>query len=97
MDVIDDQPGGWFLLRDGAHHYLDVNVHLPLVDTSILLQLDDVEEAELILGRPFVDYLAAKVNFWSDRYQSRNVTGPRADEAHQAIMRWIGSGRTRST
>lgn len=97
MDVIDHQPGGWFLLRDGAHHYLDVNVHQPMVGTSILLQLDADEETELILGRPFVEYLAARINYWSGQYQARNVTGPVAEEADRAIRRWLGSGRTGST
>ena len=89
MEVTDHQPGGWYLLRDGAHHYLDVNVHLPLVDTSILIQLNEEEETESILGRVYIDYLAARVNYWSSQYQARNITGPVAKEAHQAIMRWL--------
>ena len=89
VEVVDHQPDGWYLLEDADGHYLDVHCSLPLVDVSILVRLDAAEEAELIgLGRTFVDYFAAKINHWSDRYSSRVVEGEVAREAQAAIARW---------
>jgi len=89
VEVLDHQPGGWYLLKDADCHYLDIHYSLPLVDTSILVRLDADEEAELRgLGRTFVEYFAAKVNHWSDRYRSRAVEGAVANEAAAAIARW---------
>jgi hypothetical protein len=86
MEVVDHQPHGWFLLRDGERYFLDVNARLPLVDISIFLELDGEERAEYVaLGRTFVEYLAAKVSHWPSRYRSRDVTGPLAQAAAQAI------------
>jgi hypothetical protein len=89
VEVLEYQSGGWFLLSEGDHHYLDVNCRLPLVDTSILLRLDEDEEAELrALGRTFVEYLAAKVSYWPDRYQERAMGGELAAEVNAAVARW---------
>ena len=91
MEVVDHQPGGWYLLSRAGRHYLDVHCSLPLVDASLLLRLDEEEEAELrALGRTFVAYLAAKVGHWSDRYRARAVEGAIAAEADAAIARWQG-------
>jgi len=60
------------------------------VSFSVLLQLDDEEESEYIgLGRTFIDYLAAKVAYWPERYRSRNIKGALADEMHEAVMTWL--------
>lgn len=89
MEVVDHQPHGWYLLCDGDRYFLDVNCRLPLVDISILLQLDETERAEYhALGRVFVEYLAAKVSYWPDRYRSRNITGPLAQAESKAIGDW---------
>jgi hypothetical protein len=91
VEVVDHQPHGWFLLRDGERYFLDVNCHLPFVDISILVELDDEERTEhRALGRTFVEYLAAKVSHWPDRYRSRDITGPLAQAAQQAIERSSG-------
>lgn len=89
MEVILSEPASWYLLRAGEHHYFDVNCTEPLVSFSILLKFDDDEEAEYhALGRTFLQYFAAKVNYWSSRYWSRNITGALAEDAHQAAMSW---------
>ena len=59
------------------------------VSFSILMQLDDAEATEYTeLGRVFLDYLAAKVSFRPTRYWSRNLTGPLAEEAREAVTNW---------
>jgi hypothetical protein len=94
VEVVEHQPGGWFLLTDGDHHYLDVNCSLPLVDTTILLRLDEDEDAELrALGRPFVESFAAKVNHWSGRYRERHVGGDTGERAADALTRYLRAER----
>jgi hypothetical protein len=89
VDVVECRPGSWYLLTEGGHHYLDVQCGLPLVDISMLVRLDEGEESEFsALGRTFLDYLAAKVSYWSGRYRSRAIEGELADEARTAIVRW---------
>jgi len=90
MEVVDHQAGGWFLLKDAGCHYLDVNCPRPMVDTSILLRLDEEEEAELHgLGRIAVDYLATKIAYWPERFSSRTITrGDVLTEVGAAIARW---------
>ena len=89
MEVLYYVKGGWCLLREGEHHYLDVNCHLPMVDVSILLRLEPDEEVELhALGNVFTDYLAAKVAYWTDRYWSRNLTGEISSRVTAAIVQW---------
>jgi hypothetical protein len=87
------EPAGWFLVEDvddvedGKRHYLDVNCNRSAVGFSILVQLTDEEEAELHgLGRTFVSYLAAKIAYWPDRYQPRDITGPIAKKVTEAEL-----------
>ncbi|MFF5289213.1 hypothetical protein [Paractinoplanes globisporus] len=89
MEVQDQVDGGWFLLREGNHHYLAVNCHLPLVDISLLIRLEPDEETELhALGRTFADYLAAKVAYWPDRYRPRDLDRELGAEVDAAVARW---------
>jgi len=91
VEVVGHRTGGWYLLRAEGRHYLDVNCHLPLVDISLLVRLDPDEETEMqALGRTFVDYLAAKISHWPDRYRSRTVEGEPAERARAAIARFAG-------
>ena len=83
------EPAAWFLLRDGDRHYLDVNCSQSAVSFSILVQLTDDEETERrALGRTFVDYLAAKVAYWPDRFRSRDLSRSLAAEVNAAVARW---------
>jgi hypothetical protein len=89
VEVLEHQAGAWFLLVEDGRHYLDVNCALPLVTVDIVLALDPGEEAELhALGRTFVEYLAAKVAYWPDRYRSRDLTSKIDAEVSAAISRW---------
>jgi hypothetical protein len=91
VEVVGHRAGGWYLLRADGRHYLDVNCHLPLIDISLLVRLDPAEEIEMrALGDTFVDYLAAKINYWPDRYRSRAVEGELAERANAAIARFTG-------
>lgn len=90
MEVTDHQPHAWFLLEDAGHHYLDVNCHLPMVDISILLRLDEDEEAGLRgRGHAFADQLASTVADSPDRFSPRNVgRGDLSTEVSAAIAGW---------
>ncbi|MEP7023846.1 MAG: hypothetical protein ABJB47_08565, partial [Actinomycetota bacterium] len=89
MEVVGSAPAAWFWLRDGEHQYVDVNCSQSAVSFSILLRLDDGEAAELhALGTVFLDYFAAKVSYWPDRFWPRNITGPLAAQAHEAVISW---------
>lgn len=93
MEVVDYVERGWFLLREGEHHYLTVNCHLPLVDVSITLRLSPEEEVELhALGHVFADYFAAKIAYWTDRYWSRNLNGEISTQITAAIVTWRAAG-----
>ena len=89
VEIEDYVEGGWFLLREGDHHYLTVNCHLPLVDVSITLRLDPEEEVELhALGHVYTDYLASKIAYWTDRYWVRNLNGDISAEVTATIVKW---------
>jgi hypothetical protein len=89
VDVLEHQAGGWFLLVEDGRHYLDVNCSLPMVSVDIILRLDADEEAELhALGRTFVDYLAAKVAYWPDRYRARDLSREINADVGAAVERW---------
>jgi hypothetical protein len=93
MNVVDHQPGGWFLLEDAGQHYIDVNCSQSAVGFSLLLRLDDDENAKLrARGRAFADEFAEEVSYRSSRYQSRAIQGAVAAKAHVAIDRWLRPG-----
>ncbi|MFI5897073.1 hypothetical protein ACIA5D_43985 [Actinoplanes sp. NPDC051513] len=76
MDVVAYEPHARFLLAEGDDLFLDVNVHLPLVDTSIMVRLEAGErqryEAE---GRAFADALATAIAQSPDSYRERALPG----------------------
>jgi len=93
VEVVDYVERGWFLLREGEHHYLTVNCHLPLADVSITLRLSPEEEAELhALGHVFAAYFAAKIAYWTDRYWPRNLNGAISTQITDAIVTWRAGG-----
>ncbi|WP_433382128.1 hypothetical protein ACQPZX_18360 [Actinoplanes sp. CA-142083] len=76
MDVVAYEPHAWFLLAQGDDLYLDVNVHLPAVDTSIMVRLEAGErERYSSEGRAFVDALATAIAQSPDSYRERALPG----------------------
>jgi hypothetical protein len=89
VEVVQHEPASWYLLREDGHHYFDINCSQSASSFSILLQFNEDEESEYhALGRIFLDYLAAKVSYWSSRYWSRNLIGVLAEGAHEAEANW---------
>lgn len=89
MKVVLSEPAAWYLLVEDGQQYLDINCAQSAVSFSILLRLDDAEQAELHgLGRVFLDYFAAKVCYWPSRYQSRTITGALEARVSEAVAAW---------
>jgi hypothetical protein len=92
VQVVQGEPAVWYLLREGRHHYLDINCMYSPVSFSILLQLDATEVTEYeALGRIFLDFLASEVSFRPIRYWSRDLTGTLAERAREAVTNWKGA------
>jgi hypothetical protein len=92
MQVIAHAPAAWFLLKDetasGAAYYLDVNCSQSAAGFSLLIALDAAEYAEYhALGRVYIEYLAARVNYHAGQYAARDVRGPLARAANEAIAK----------
>ena len=89
MEVVDQEPGAWFLLREGESFFLDANCDVSAVGFTILLRLTEEERDEYrIIGRAYIQYLAARVQNWPERYATRNIAGTDAARVHEAIMDW---------
>lgn len=79
MKVVAHGLNGWYLLEDGACYFLLARCSQSPVDFELLIQLDPLEYREYhALGRVYIEYLAARVNYWSRDYRSRNLTERRA-------------------
>jgi len=89
VEVIQYEPASWYLLREGGNHYLDINCTQSAVSFSILLQFNDEEESRYnAQGRMFLEYLASEVSYQPSRYWSRNLIGPLAEGAGEAVANW---------
>jgi hypothetical protein len=76
MDIVAHEPHAWFLLAEGVELYLDVNCHLPAVDISIMVRLDDGERERYAReGRTFVDELATAIAQSPAKYRERALPG----------------------
>ncbi|RZL68080.1 MAG: hypothetical protein EOP77_02535 [Variovorax sp.] len=82
MDIIDCEPHGWFLLKDGSDLLLDVNCSYSAVSFEMVVRLTSAEaKAYRVEGRPFVSRLAETTQLDTlTKFRSRNVAaevGPR--------------------
>ncbi|GAA1831680.1 hypothetical protein GCM10009772_06740 [Pseudonocardia alni subsp. carboxydivorans] len=96
MQVVDQEPHAWFLLRDDAGTYLDVNCSHGPVGYSVLLELDDDERRALDEGgRSYLDDLAATVAYRvRSPYRDRDLTRARGHEVTAAVAAWRSGGAT---
>lgn len=86
---MDHSPHFWFLLREGADYYLDVNCGQGAVGLSVLLKLSVAECAEYHgLGRVFIDGFAARVADGSRGYMDRDLSSSLGDEVSAAVSRF---------
>jgi len=95
MEVIDAEPHGWFLLRDGDDLLLDVNASHSAVGFDMVVRLTPTEvQAHAAEGRPFVSRLAEAVQRRAlTEFAGRNV----AAEVGPAVLAAIRAARGRKT
>ena len=87
MRVLLGEPAGWYLLEDNGELYLDVNCNQSAVGFDITVRLDPAERAAFAeRGRAFAAGLAGQIAYSPRAYWPRNITGPRQDQIHEAIM-----------
>jgi hypothetical protein len=93
LHVIDHHPAAWFLLGDRERApeecFLDVRCSSAngLSEFSLLVQLSETEHEEhRALGRVAIEYLAAKIAYWPDRYRDRDLTASLGSAVHEAVM-----------
>ena len=93
MEIIDSEPHGWFLLRDGNDFLLDVNCSYSAVSFDMVVRLTSAEvQAYGVEGRPFVSRLADTVqNEALTEFRSRNVAGEVGPRVLAAIIAERGS------
>lgn len=97
MEVILNEPGGWYLLKKESAYYIDVNCEASFASFTLMVQLTSDEYTEYhALGRTFLQYFAAKINYWSSRYRERNITGPLQDEGLEAMLAWNAKHTSKS-
>ena len=92
LDVKEFHPRVWFLLGDqdrGEDWYLDVNCDMGAVGFSLLVKLSETEREEhRVIGRVFVEYLAARIAAWPEQYRDRDLTREMGHEVTGAIVKF---------
>ena len=91
--VREPPPGGfapdmWHYLEDSDGSYLYVNCEQSAASFPVIIRFNAEECAEYHeLGWTFLQYLAAKINYWPSRYSARKVNAVLQAEAEAAIRR----------
>jgi len=101
MTVIDHEPSGWFLVRDGMRLLLDVNCSHSAVSHQFLMQLNDVErDAYAARGHEFLSELAEKVQAsapgvigTASPYRARNLGGADSTRVDAVTIAWLKERR----
>jgi len=101
MTVIDHEPSGWFLLRDGARLLLDVNCSHGAVGYSFLVALNDAEvQTYEVQGRNFISRLAYEIHYSApgvrgntSPYRERGLIGAERQKADEVILAWVTEHR----
>ena len=97
MTVIDQEPSGWFLVRDGERLLLDVNCSHSAVSYQFLMELNGVErEAYAARGHSFMSELAEKVQYSApgvignvSPYRERNLRGADRSKVDEVTITWV--------
>jgi len=89
MVVVDNEPQGWFLLRDDSGYVLDVNCSQSFVSFAAVLRLTPDEAAEIdAYGHKATDELARAIQYSPSKYADRCGDPTLEAASHAAIMRW---------
>ena len=96
MQVIDHEPGLWFLLSDDDRLFLDVNCEHSAVGYDVLIEIDESERAQQTAqGRAYLSKLAEAINYSApgargsqSGYKSRNISSEYGAQVSEAIRAW---------
>jgi|SRR6476619_4978542 len=96
MTVIDHEPSGWFLLREGERLMLDVNCSHGAVSYQFLMELNGAERAAYAArGHSFLSELAEKVQDSApgaigniSPYRERNLRGAVRSWVDEVAIAW---------
>lgn len=94
MQVIDHQPHGWFLLKEGNTLFLDVRCNFNFLGYSWAIQLNQDEEKNYqAQGHSFIQSLAEKINSAApiqgkSWYSSRHISSEDNAKINSAIEEW---------
>ena len=92
MEVIDNGPQFWFLLKEGDEYYLDIRGQASFVEYNLLVLLTAEEKAAyLTSGHAYIDKLADDLNYRVTYNRTRNIYNEHGARTHQAIMAWIAA------
>ena len=102
MQVIDDEPSGWLLVRDGSRLLLDVNCSHGAVSYDFLMALDEHEAAAYAAGgHDFISVLAGKgqnsapgVRGSTSPYRERHLPSDIRAKVNDATIGWLTARRS---
>jgi hypothetical protein len=92
MKVVAYGPQVWFLLQDQNGYYLLTRCAQSAAEFELLVKLSPDEYKEFhACGRLYIEYLAARINYWSREYASRSVLNGYQHKVTAAINEWRAS------
>lgn len=95
MEILDTEPHGWFLLRDGDELLLDVNCSTSAVGFGMIVRLTPTEmQAHAMEGRLFVSKLAERLqNHALTEFKNRDITPEVGQRVLEAILAARSNGK----
>jgi hypothetical protein len=104
MNVVQHQPGFWFLLEEGARLLLDVSCEQSAFSFDVLIELNENERVQYELrGKTYLNELAEAINYSAPAargsnsiYRARNISKQYREEVMSAIKAWRAADPSRS-
>jgi hypothetical protein len=89
MRVVAYSESSWYLLKEKGSYYFDVHCTHSFVGFSMLIHLNsEAYEEYHALGKVFLEYFAAKINYGSAAYKPRQIQGDVLARSYETIMAW---------
>ncbi len=101
MTVIDYEPSGWFLVRDGERLLLDVNCSHSAVSYGFSMELNERESQGYAAGgHKFLSELAEKIQYSApgvignvSPYRERRLQGADLSKLDEVTIAWVQEHR----
>jgi hypothetical protein len=101
MTVIDYEPSGWFLVRDGERLLLDVNCSHSAVSYGFSMELNECESlGYAAAGHKFLSELAEKIQYSApgvignvSPYRERRLQGEDLSRLDEVTITWMQEHR----